>query len=85
MGRQTPQDTWINEKFKNRIFDHSGSLNSVIDTIKPEETHQIRGKMLIKTHDLSKQQIIDMGPVISGITIKWSQDGKVLTQTQTMR
>jgi len=75
----------VNNSFKNRIIEHTGNSDVKAGTMRANDECQIKGKMILDTHDLTKQQIIDMGPVIKELTITWSQDGKTITQIKQFR
>lgn len=75
----------VNNSFKNRIIEHAGNMDVKAGTMRANDECQIKGKMILDTHDLTKQQIIDMGPVIKELTITWNQDGKTITQIKQFR
>ena len=70
----------INENFKSRLIVQSshGKPNSINNVLED------KGKIILDTEDLSKEQIVQMAPVISGVKIMWTENGKYVEEIKTI-
>ncbi|HBV96322.1 MAG: hypothetical protein JL50_18100 [Peptococcaceae bacterium BICA1-7] len=75
----------LNDSFKNRIIEHDNKTDIIIGDLSPDTSYFLKGKLVLDTSGLTKQQIVDLGPVINGIAVTWTQDGKELKQSKTLR
>lgn len=75
----------LNDNFKNKIIEHDNKPDIIVGDLSPDTSYLLKGKIVLDTRGLTKKQIVDLGPVINGITVTWSQNGEVLKQSKTIR
>ena len=69
------------ENFKGLVIEGEETETWVPST----KSVKIEGKMVLDTRGLNKQKILEMGPVITGVSIKWSAKGESFTETKTLQ
>jgi hypothetical protein len=69
-----------NEKFKGRIVDGEET-----ETRENGASVKIEGKMTLDTQGLGKQQLVEMGPVITGVAIQWKANGESFAQIKSLQ
>jgi hypothetical protein len=66
----------LNDSFQARLVHQSGLLEEHLQTMGPNSTVALEGKLVLETKNLTKEQIVALGPVIDSATITWTENGE---------
>jgi len=72
----------INDKFQERILGKDGTLQVQVTALQPDDPITMEGKIRLDTRNMTKEEIMGMGPVIANISITWTQNGRTFTKNR---
>jgi hypothetical protein len=71
----------LNKAFRDRLTQQSGLMEEHFQTLEPNRTVTLEGKLVLETKNLTKEKIIELGPVIDSVLVTWKENGETKNST----